>query len=738
MRKKRRGIGFGLVLTLALGLSACGPKRDFVKTDATLGRVVVYRNGVAFFERTAKLEGNELKMSVPRDKVDDFLKSLTVRDAATNKSLPISFPRKDVGTDSFVEMVVRIPDGASQDVILTYITDSPAWKPSYRVVVDDDGKVQIEGWAIVDNTSGENWKDVLVGVGSSSALSFRYDLWSIRDVHRQTLASQDQFAVAPPQGASTYAAAKPADGTVITDFSDGDMNMPDTHPDRVAALDDDAESMPVPEEVMREYSRAPMAAGTEGGRGSGGKAYADKVALQDARKEAEVRAAKRKRERDMQQRQYEKNQRQVKALATKLRGNKDTIIIEGYAGMNESDKESRALDRANVLRNQLIQEGVAPGQIKVRSAGSVEGRPAGVRLIAETPKSDGGKEGDVADARPVGESHFQSGVPMSVLENSSVMVSIVKDATEGEIVYLYDAESSRGNERFAFKAVRFENPTKNTLESGPVTVYGESRFVGEGLTDPIPPEATAMVPFALDRQLVVERKSSHRDQISKLVKLERGVLTTEVQHLRETKLNIKNRLHEPTTVYVRHSVQKGWDLLDAPKNVERLGEAYLFPIELAAGESKEVVIEEATPMTKTLDLRSRASLDIVQVYLSGKSADREFKKSMQDLMALRRTMADHQQAIDSLRDRMGDYRVRMDELHVQIVSLKAVRSGGSLLKHLQSKMKDISDRVQQATIELVEHQEQLMLAGIRFQDAVAELSLRDAQDGGEARKIGAR
>ena len=90
MRVKQTGLGF--ILTLGLGLSACGATHDFVKTDATLGRVVVYRNGVAFFERTATLEGNELRMSVPRDKVDDFLKSLTVRDAATNKSLPISFP----------------------------------------------------------------------------------------------------------------------------------------------------------------------------------------------------------------------------------------------------------------------------------------------------------------------------------------------------------------------------------------------------------------------------------------------------------------------------------------------------------------------------------------------------------------------------------------------------------------------------------------------------------------------
>ena len=41
---------------------------------------------------------------------------------------------------------------------LSYVTEAPSWKPSYRVVVGKGGKVELQGWAIVDNTSGEDWK----------------------------------------------------------------------------------------------------------------------------------------------------------------------------------------------------------------------------------------------------------------------------------------------------------------------------------------------------------------------------------------------------------------------------------------------------------------------------------------------------------------------------------------------------------------------------------------------------
>ncbi len=242
------------------------------------------------------------------------------------------------------------------------------------------------------------------------------------------------------------------------------------------------------------------------------------------------------------------------------------------------------------------------------------------------------------------------------------------------------------------------------------------------------PLVFASSPLALDRQVVVEPDKTTRDQISKLVKLERGVLTTEVQHIRQTKLKATNRLQKPVMVYIRHSVLKGWKLVSSPENAERLGEAHLFPIAMKAGESRDIIIEEATPMTKTLDLRARATLDIISVYLASSRPDKAFSESMKTLLALHRAMADHQQAIESLRGRMGDYRIRMDELHVQIVSLKMVRSGGTLLKHLQVKMKDISTRVHKATIELDEHQEKLMLPRIKFQDAVAELSLADAKD----------
>src|SRR5689334_192156 len=233
MRKRLAGF------LLAAAIAGCGPKHaSFVKVDdVALGRVVVYRNGVAFYERRATVTGGVLTVSVPRDRVDDFLKSLTVVDAISRKPLPVAIPRQQANEGNYLVMKLQLPSKNTAEVVLTYVTESPAWKPSYRVVVGDKGKVMLEGWAIVDNTSGEDWKGVMVGVGSSSALSFKYDLWSVRQVQRATLQDQEQFAIAPPTGISPYGGTKPTDPgqTMLAELGDEEIRRPTGHPEDVAA-----------------------------------------------------------------------------------------------------------------------------------------------------------------------------------------------------------------------------------------------------------------------------------------------------------------------------------------------------------------------------------------------------------------------------------------------------------------------------------------------------------------------
>ncbi|TNF32257.1 MAG: hypothetical protein EP329_10865 [Deltaproteobacteria bacterium] len=720
MRMKALG---ALLMTSGL-TAACGTFSSHVETDdAALGRVVVYRNGIAYYERTAQVTDGALSLTVPHDKVDDFLKSLTVRDAKTGEALPVAFPTSGATSDGKVDMQVQVPQRGKHDVILTYITESPAWKPTYRVMVDGaDGRdVRIQGWAIVDNTSGEKWENVRVGVGSSSALSFRYDLRSVRTVFRETLKSEERFAVAPPTGGSTYGPAK-AEEAVIAAVDLAAIPTPSMQsPPRPSPppMGDVAEAAPERLDVVehstgRSYAGRSLygGAGSSGGGGGGGGRKATR-ARTPHREPVQAAMA------PPPPSPPAPKAPPVKQLADRLKQTGGQVIIEGYAAAGERNAEQVSNDRANWLRNELIREGVAPARLEVQAKGHVDGQAGGVRLVqAERPDRPELQTGD-----PIGESHFQSEAPVTVDRGTSAMIAILDDDAEGNVVYLYDAESARGNERYAFKAIRFKNPTDSTLETGPMTVYGAGRFIGEGLSEPIPPHSTAVVPFALDREIVVDREGSTGDRISRLMTLERGILRTEVQHTRTTKLKLTSLLHTDTEVFLRHTVSKGWNLVKSPETYEQSGEAHLFRVKLAAGKTVTVEIQEATPLVKAIDVRSPEGLALVRAYVEGgEEVDARFAEPMKKLLAIHTEMANITQSIEAARERVAEFRARSSELQSQIVSLDGVRGGNSLLRHLQQKLKEMSDRVQKDTIAIVDMQQQLMLARVRFQDGVAELS----------------
>ena len=315
---------------------------------------------------------------------------------------------------------------------------------------------------------------------------------------------------------------------------------------------------------------------------------------------------------------------------------------------------------------------------------------------------------------------------MTVPKGTSAMVSILRSQTDGEVVYLFDPETARGNAQFPFKTVRFRNPTDSALESGPVSVFGEGNFVGEGLSEPIPPRSIAFVPFALDRQIVVERKDEERDDISKIITIQRGVFSTEVKHTRKASFTLFNRLSEKAVVYLRHTVAPGYELTKSPPEDAkdgRLAGTRLFRVEIEPNGKADVVLEEATPVFRTTDIRTPDGLGLVKAYVSAATLEPALRDRVEQLIRLHGDMAKLEERIATLHEQMGEYRMRMDELHAQLVTLKAVKTAGPLMTSLERKLSEVSDTLSKATVDVVSLQERHMVARIGFQSGVGELSL---------------
>ncbi len=63
-----------------------------------------------------------------------------------------------------------------REMVVSYTIAAPIWKTTYRVVLDAEGKPFFQGWAIVDNVSDEDWRDVQLSLISGSPVSFIQNL----------------------------------------------------------------------------------------------------------------------------------------------------------------------------------------------------------------------------------------------------------------------------------------------------------------------------------------------------------------------------------------------------------------------------------------------------------------------------------------------------------------------------------------------------------------------------------
>jgi hypothetical protein len=58
-----------------------------------------------------------------------------------------------------------------------YVISAPVWKTTYRLLLGEKNKSKIQGWAIVDNTSQHDWRNVSLSLVSGTPISFRMPLY---------------------------------------------------------------------------------------------------------------------------------------------------------------------------------------------------------------------------------------------------------------------------------------------------------------------------------------------------------------------------------------------------------------------------------------------------------------------------------------------------------------------------------------------------------------------------------
>ncbi|MCI0458185.1 MAG: DUF4139 domain-containing protein [Gemmataceae bacterium] len=119
-------------------------------------------------------------------------------------------PTVDREIQRALEVLARTHDNQKKTVTLSfegqgkrrvrvgYVIENPIWKTSYRLVVGKNGKPSLQGWAVVDNPTDEDWKDVRLALVSGRPLSFVMDLYTPLYVPRPRVELELFAGLRPP------------------------------------------------------------------------------------------------------------------------------------------------------------------------------------------------------------------------------------------------------------------------------------------------------------------------------------------------------------------------------------------------------------------------------------------------------------------------------------------------------------------------------------------------------------
>jgi hypothetical protein len=97
-----------------------------------------------------------------------------------------------------------------RNVKVSYVIENPIWKTSYRLVLAKakEDKPFLQGWAVVENPSDEDWKDVRMALVSGRPISFQMDLYTPLFVQRPTVELELFASLRPPTYSGDLARAE--------------------------------------------------------------------------------------------------------------------------------------------------------------------------------------------------------------------------------------------------------------------------------------------------------------------------------------------------------------------------------------------------------------------------------------------------------------------------------------------------------------------------------------------------
>jgi hypothetical protein len=542
-------------------------------------------------------------------------------------------------------MTVSTAGIGERNLYVSYISEVPVWKTTYRIVLPSkpDKKPLLQGWAIVDNTVGEDWNDVELSLVAGAPHSFIQQLSEPYYGRRPVVPLPESVELSPQtHGAALTGGNGTLTGTV-TDVSGGIVSSA-----TVRLLDEN--NTPVAQTVSDS---------------SGRYTFSGMPAQSNYRLETESPGFQKFVATSVN---IGPGENSLNA-SLRVRSSSETVMVSGAASTLETDSASiGSAGKMGVARRSHV--GVGGGS----SGGNLELYGRGFQPLGAPPPPVPGSISNsisamtaAANGQGLGDLfEYRLKDKVTLKKNQSALVPIAQTEIEAEKVSLWSGMNGSGR---PLRGLWLKNTSSLTLDGGSFSVLENEVFAGEGLTEPIKPGERRIVSYATDLGLLVEVTGNSEAQRYQRVKISKGVMT-QTSELRERNVyTVKNQDDIARTLIVEHPARADWKLLAGTREPEeRAPGTYRFRMDIPAKATASLPVEES----RTLDtIYQLSNLDDSQVtlFLRQRTITPDVAQALQKITAqkaavakLEEEMENRQNDIDRIVDDQGRLRENMKAL----------------------------------------------------------------------------
>jgi hypothetical protein len=223
-----------------------------------------------------------------------------------------------------------------------------------------------------------------------------------------------------------------------------------------------------------------------------------------------------------------------------------------------------------------------------------------LRLNGIYRASDAIQEGDVSTNAFDDFFEYSLAQPVTIHKNESAMVPILQQELPAEHVTLWSER-----ERTPLRAVWLENTSKLTLDSGSFSIFESGEFAGEGLLDPIHPGEKRLLSYAADQAVRVKVIDRDSKRTLHHVEIRKGVIIETHMDVTSVTYSATNSADVDRAVLLEHPRRtNGWSLDDGLKADETAPDLYRFKLPVAAHSTAKLEIREHGPEHQRVDLNA--------------------------------------------------------------------------------------------------------------------------------------